>query len=97
MSSRQVKTARLANEVSDRGRTNSFARLTSAIIIAAHQLVRIVSSNRKVIEHIKLTWKIAANSENPFTHEIMQVFRFDHPTPIELSKGFVGNRRYCRF
>jgi hypothetical protein len=56
-------------------------------IVLRDELTRFVSSNRKVIEHLKLTWKIAADSDNPFTHEIMKVFRFDHPTSTELSKA----------
>jgi hypothetical protein len=55
--------------------------------IALHdQLTRFVSSNRKVIEHLKLTWKIAAGSANPFTEEIMKVFRFESPTSSQLLK-----------
>ena len=56
-------------------------------IVLRDQLTRFVSSNRKVIEHLKLTWKIAAESDNPFTDEIMKVFRFDRPTSTELSKA----------
>jgi hypothetical protein len=56
-------------------------------IVLRDQLTRFVSSNRKVIEHLKLTWKIAAGSDNPFTAEIMKVFRFDRPTSTELSEA----------
>jgi hypothetical protein len=55
-------------------------------IVLRDQLTRFVSSNRKVIEHLKLIWKIAADSENPFTQKIMKVFRFNPPS-TELSKA----------
>jgi hypothetical protein len=63
------------------------AELRSHQIVLRNRLSQFVSSNRKVVEHLKLTWKIAAGHDNPFTREIMQVFRFDHPTPAELSKA----------
>jgi hypothetical protein len=56
-------------------------------IVLRDQLTHFVSSNRKVIEHLKLTWKIAADCDDPFTQEIMKVFRFDRPTSTELSKA----------
>jgi hypothetical protein len=51
------------------------------------KLMRFASSNRKVIEHLKLTWRIAADSENPFTREIMRVFQFETPTSPQLAKA----------
>jgi hypothetical protein len=51
------------------------------------QLRRFVSSNRKAIEHLKLTWKVAAGSDSPFTDEIMRVFRFERPTPSQFAKA----------
>jgi len=51
------------------------------------KLTRFVSSNHKVIERLKLTWRIAADSENPFTQEIMRVFQFGPPTPSQLAKA----------
>jgi hypothetical protein len=56
-------------------------------IALRNQLTQFVLSNRAVIEHLKLTWKFAAGSDNLFTKEIMQVFRFEHPTSSQLAKA----------
>ena len=40
---------------------------------------------RRVINHLKLTWKIAAGNDNPFTREIMEIFRFESPNADRLA------------
>jgi hypothetical protein len=39
-----------------------------------------VAAHRRVINHLKLKWMIAADDANPFTREIMEIFRFETPT-----------------
>jgi hypothetical protein len=42
-------------------------------------------THRRVINHLKLTWKIAAGNDNPFTREIMEIFRFESPNADRLA------------
>jgi hypothetical protein len=39
-----------------------------------------MAAHRRVINHLKLKWMIAADDVNPFTREIMEIFRFETPT-----------------
>jgi hypothetical protein len=67
--------------------TNTFVDATNLKphqITLRDRLVDFVSSHRQVINHLKLTWMVAADSENPFTHEIMDIFGFESPPAAYL-------------
>jgi hypothetical protein len=63
--------------------TNTFVdatRLRPHQITPPDRLVKFVAAHRRVINHLKLKWMIAADDANPFTREIMEIFRFETPT-----------------
>jgi hypothetical protein len=63
--------------------TNTFVdatRLRPHQITLRDRLVKFVAAHRRVINHLKLKWMIAADDANPFTREIMEIFRFETPT-----------------
>jgi hypothetical protein len=71
--------------------------LRSHQIVLRDRLTRFISSNGKVIEYLRSTWKIAAHADNPFTEEIMGVFRFRRPTEewrLESAFSASSQKRY---
>jgi hypothetical protein len=67
-------------------RINAFTHtFVDATKLLAHQitlrdrLAKFVVAHRRVIDHLKLTWMVAADSDNPFTRQVMDIFRFESP------------------
>jgi len=62
--------------------TNTFVdstKLQPHQIALRDRLMDFVVVHRRVIDYLKLTWMVAAGNGNPFTRDIMEIFRFESP------------------